>query len=137
MEDLIFFVISKETSQSTQRPMALTEEGVPDRDRQKLIREQEVLKEVRREGEGERGRGRRRERKRERGRARGRERERKGSEEREREGEEGEGERGRGREGRRGREGKRKRVCEGVGKYYASLISHALLLETLYTKYAI
>ena len=47
MEDLIFFVIGKETSQSTQRPSALTEEGEPDRDRQKLIREQEVLKEVR------------------------------------------------------------------------------------------
>ena len=46
MEDLIFFVICKETSQATQRPSALTEEGVPDRDRQKLIREQEVLKEV-------------------------------------------------------------------------------------------
>ena len=43
MEDLIFFVICKETSQATQRPSALTEEGVPGRDRQKLIREQEVL----------------------------------------------------------------------------------------------
>ena len=47
IEDLIFFVIGKETSQSTQRPSALTEEGEPDRDRQKLIREQEILKEVR------------------------------------------------------------------------------------------
>ena len=58
LEDLVFFVICKETSQSTQRPAALTEEGVPERDRQKLIREQEVLKEVRGEGEGGgRGRG--------------------------------------------------------------------------------
>jgi inositol 1,4,5-triphosphate receptor type 1 len=46
IEDLIFFVIGKETSQSTQRPSALTEEGEPDRDRQKLIREQEILKEI-------------------------------------------------------------------------------------------
>ena len=50
LEDLIFFVICKETSQATQRPSALTEEGVPERDRQKLIREQEVLKEVRKCG---------------------------------------------------------------------------------------
>ena len=57
MEDLIFFVICKETSQSTQRPSALTEEGVPDRDRQKLIREQEVLKEVRVVGVGVDGGG--------------------------------------------------------------------------------
>ena len=52
IEDLIFFVIGKETSQSTQRPSALTEEGEPDRDRQKLVREQEVLKEVRGRREG-------------------------------------------------------------------------------------
>ena len=52
LEDLVFFVICKETS-GTQRPVALTEDGTPDRDRQKLIREQEVLKEVRAEGEGE------------------------------------------------------------------------------------
>ena len=45
-------MICKETSQATQRPSAFTEEGVPERDRQKLVREQEVLKEVRREGEG-------------------------------------------------------------------------------------
>ena len=50
LEDLIFFVIGKETLQSTQRPSALTEEGEPDRDRQKLVREQEVLKEVREMG---------------------------------------------------------------------------------------
>ena len=46
----MFFVICKETS-STQRPVALSEDGTPDRDRQKLIREQEVLKEVSAEGE--------------------------------------------------------------------------------------
>ncbi len=41
----MFFVIGKE-NQGAQRPEALTEAGTPDRDRQKLLREQYVLKEV-------------------------------------------------------------------------------------------
>ncbi len=45
LEDVVFFVIGKE-NQGAQRPEALTEAGTPDRDRQKLLREQYVLKEV-------------------------------------------------------------------------------------------
>ncbi len=41
----MFFVIGKE-NQGAQRPDALDEAGTPDRDRQKLLREQYVLKEV-------------------------------------------------------------------------------------------
>ncbi|XP_064398624.1 inositol 1,4,5-trisphosphate receptor type 2-like isoform X2 [Halichondria panicea] len=45
LEDVVFFVIGKE-NQGAQRPEALTEAGTPDRDRQKLLREQYVLKEI-------------------------------------------------------------------------------------------
>ena len=41
----MFFVINKENP-GAQRPDPLVEEGIVDRDRQKLIREQDVLKEV-------------------------------------------------------------------------------------------
>ena len=45
LEDVVFFVINKENP-GAQRPDPLVEEGIVDRDRQKLIREQDVLKEV-------------------------------------------------------------------------------------------
>ena len=45
LEDLVYFVICKENP-GGQRPDPITLEGVPDRDRQKLVREQDVLKEV-------------------------------------------------------------------------------------------
>ena len=45
LEDVVFFMIHKENP-GAQRPDPLVEEGVVDRDRQKLIREQDVLKEV-------------------------------------------------------------------------------------------
>ncbi len=45
MEDLVYFVIGKENP-GGQRPDPFDLEGNPDRDRQKLIREQDVLKEV-------------------------------------------------------------------------------------------
>ncbi len=48
LEDVVFFVIKKENHSSGQHD-ALNEEGSQDRDRQKLLREQNVLKEVRRE----------------------------------------------------------------------------------------
>ena len=47
LEDIVFFVIKKETSSDRKDP--LTEEGKPDRDRQKLLREQYVLKHVRKD----------------------------------------------------------------------------------------
>ena len=86
LEDVVFFVIGKENTGGLQRPDPLTEEGSVDRDRQKLLREQYVLKEIfnllsipnkgyggEREGErGGRGRkGGRGDRKRERERERG------------------------------------------------------------------
>lgn len=45
LEDLVYFVICKENP-GGQRPDPITLEGVPDRDRQKLVREQDVLKEI-------------------------------------------------------------------------------------------
>ena len=44
LEDIVFFVIKKESSSDRKDP--LTEVGKPDRDRQKLLREQYVLKHV-------------------------------------------------------------------------------------------
>ena len=46
LEDVVFFVIGKENTGGLQRPDPLTEEGLVDRDRQKLLREQYVLKEI-------------------------------------------------------------------------------------------
>jgi len=45
LEDVVFFVILKENI-GWQRGDALTEKGTPDRDRQKLLQDQNVLKEV-------------------------------------------------------------------------------------------
>jgi len=45
LEDVVFFMIHKENP-GAQRPDPLVEEGVVDRDRQKLVREQDVLREV-------------------------------------------------------------------------------------------
>ena len=44
LEDLVYFAIKKENTDKSQSP--LTVPGKPDRDRQKLIREQYVLKAV-------------------------------------------------------------------------------------------
>lgn len=44
LEDLVFFTVRKENSAETQKPLNV--QGKPDRDRQKLIREQNVLKAV-------------------------------------------------------------------------------------------
>lgn len=44
LEDLVYFTVRKENSGETQK--ALHVQGKPDRDRQKLIREQNVLKAV-------------------------------------------------------------------------------------------
>ena len=44
LADLVYFVIGKENVGSTMDP--LIEEGKPNRDRQKLLREQDVLKNV-------------------------------------------------------------------------------------------
>ena len=46
LEDVVFFVIGKESTGGLQRPNPLTEEGVIIRERQKLLREQYVLKEI-------------------------------------------------------------------------------------------
>ena len=46
LEDVVFFVICKENTGGLQRPDPLTEEGLVDRDRQKLLREQYVLKQI-------------------------------------------------------------------------------------------
>lgn len=46
LEDVVFFVIGKESTGGLQRPNPLTEEGVIKRERQKLLREQYVLKEI-------------------------------------------------------------------------------------------
>ena len=46
LEDVVFFVIGKESTGGLQRPDPLTEEGVIIRERQKLLREQYVLKEI-------------------------------------------------------------------------------------------
>jgi len=51
LEDVVFFVIMKENI-GGQRRDAISEEGTPDRDRQKLLREQNVLKEVGASGRG-------------------------------------------------------------------------------------
>jgi len=45
LEDVVFFMIHKENP-GAQRPDPLVEEGVVDRDRQKLVREQDVLREI-------------------------------------------------------------------------------------------
>lgn len=45
IEDVVFFTIHKENA-SGHLPDPISEEGNPDRDRQKLLREQNVLKEV-------------------------------------------------------------------------------------------
>jgi hypothetical protein len=46
LEDVVFFVIGKESTGGLQRPDPLTEEGMIIRERQKLLREQYVLKEI-------------------------------------------------------------------------------------------
>ena len=46
LEDVVFFVIGKESTGGLQRPNPLVEEGVIIRERQKLLREQYVLKEI-------------------------------------------------------------------------------------------
>ena len=46
LEDVVFFVIGKESTGGLQRPDPLIEEGAIIRERQKLLREQYVLKEI-------------------------------------------------------------------------------------------